>query len=213
MIRQEIFSSENIQLIYQNQKVTTWKKVAIVSSIFLLSPLPGIGLGFLYNKKLTTELDTESPFSLPISMLIGAIASSLLTLSIVTPFFRKIIFSEWYQKQAEARYISKFSSDIKSLRDNFDTIINSDNENIKVELENILTELNNKKAELKSQEELITCQLPLEELVNKLSYLVINELVNLDYDYILVREINNIVNNSSESDEASTNSSCQLLVY
>lgn len=64
-------------------------------------------------------------------MLIRAVASSLLTLSIVTPLFRKIIFSKWYQKRAEARYISKFSSDIKSLRDNFDTIINSDNENIK----------------------------------------------------------------------------------
>lgn len=209
MIRQEIFSEENMQLIYQNQKAATWKKVAIVSSVFLLSSLPGIGLGFLYNKKSTTEFDTESTFSLPISMLIGAVASSLLTLSIVTPFFYK----KWYQKRVEARYISKFSSDIKSLCDNFDTIINSDNENIKVELENILMELNNKKAELKNQEELITWQLPLEEMVNKLSYLVINELVNLDYDYTLVREINNIVNNSSESDEASVNSSCQFLVY
>ncbi len=213
MIRQEISSEENMQLIYQNQKVATWKKVAIVSSVFLLSPLPGIGLGFLYNKKSTTGLDTENTFSLPISMLIGAVASSLLTLSIVTPFFQKIIFSKWYQKRVEARYISKFSSDIKNLRDNFDTIINSDNENIKVELEKILTELNNKKAELQNQEESITCQLPLEEMVNELSYLVINELVNFDYDYALVREINNIVNKSSESDEASINNSRQLLVY
>lgn len=51
MIRQEIVTEENMQLINNNQRLATWKKVSIISSSLLFSAIPGIGIIYLCNEK------------------------------------------------------------------------------------------------------------------------------------------------------------------
>lgn len=207
--QEELFLRQNIQLIDKNRSIATWKKAAIITGIFLLSPLPGSAIGYFYSEKLTTELDSENNVSLPISMLIGSAVSSLLILGIVTPFFYKKTFSSWYQQLNETRNLNKYINDIEKLETYFNNVTNNSDNNPN-ELSVILMKLNNVMKQLEKLKISTNFQ-QLENLkhkINNLNDLVINK---LDGFYPgLVEEVNN---QDVKIPEFNTSDTSRLLVY